>query len=50
MTVQFDKALDIALGNSRKAKTWKNKPVRWAELLDRLSTTCLLYTSPSPRD
>lgn len=39
MTVQFDKALDIALGNSRKAKTWKNKPVRWSELLDRLSTT-----------
>ena len=39
MTVQFDKALDVALGNSRKAKMWKNKPVRWSELLDRLSTT-----------
>lgn len=39
MTVQFDKALDVALGNSRKAKTWTNKPVRWSELLDRLSTT-----------
>ena len=37
MTTQFDKALDIALGNSRKTKTWKNKPVRWSELLDRLT-------------
>ena len=39
MTVQYDKALDIALGNSRKTKTWKNKPLQWSELLDRLSTT-----------
>lgn len=38
MNVQNDKALDIALGNSRKTKTWKNKTVRWSELLDRLST------------
>ena len=38
MDVQNDKALDIALGNSRKTKTWKNKTVRWSELLDRLST------------
>lgn len=37
MNVQNDKALDIALGNSRKTKTWKNKTVRWSELLDRLS-------------
>ena len=39
MTVQNDKALDIALGNSRKTKTWKNKPVLWSELLDRLQST-----------
>lgn len=39
MTVQYDKALDIALGNSRKTKTWKNKPVKWSELLDRLANT-----------
>ena len=39
MTVQYDKALDIALGNSRKTKTWKNKPVQWSELLDRLGST-----------
>ena len=37
MDVRNDKALDIALGNSRKTKTWKNKTVRWSELLDRLS-------------
>ena len=39
MTVRNDKALDIALGNTRKTKTWKNKPVQWSELLDRLSKT-----------
>ena len=37
MTVQNDKALDIALGNSRKTKTWKNRPMQWSELLERLS-------------
>ena len=39
MILQFDKALDVALGNSRKTKTWKNKPMQWSELLDRLATT-----------
>ena len=39
MALKNDKALDIALGNSRKTKTWKNKPVQWSELLDRLSQT-----------
>jgi len=37
MIVQNDKTLDVALGNSRKTKTWKNKPVQWSELLDRLA-------------
>ena len=37
MTVQNDKALDIALGNSRKTKIWKNRPMQWSELLDRLA-------------
>ncbi len=37
MTVQYDKALDIALGNSRKTKTWKNRPMQWSELLERLA-------------
>lgn len=38
MNIQNDKALDIALGNSRKTKKWKNKPMQWSELLDRLAT------------
>ena len=36
MTVQYDKTLDIALGNSRTTKKWKNKTMTWSELLDRL--------------
>ena len=39
MIVQHDRALDVALGNTRKTKTWKNKPLQWSELLDRLSKT-----------
>jgi len=39
MTVQYDKALDVALGNSRKTKKWKNRPMQWSELLDRLRQT-----------
>ena len=39
MNIQNDKALDLALGNSRKTKTWKNKPMLWSALLDKLSTT-----------
>jgi predicted P-loop ATPase len=37
--LKHDKALDVALGNSRKTKTWKNKPMQWSELLERLSKT-----------
>lgn len=37
MNIQNDKALDIALGNSRTTKKWKNKPLLWSELLDRLA-------------
>ena len=37
MTINYDKTLDIALGNSRKTKTWKNKTLKWSELLDRLA-------------
>ena len=39
MHIQHDRPLDVALGNTRKTKTWKNKPMLWSELLDRLSTT-----------
>ena len=35
--IKHDKTLDIALGNSRKTKTWKNQPLKWSELLDRLA-------------
>ena len=39
MQIVNDKQLDIATGVSRKTKTWKNKPVKWSALLDRLSKT-----------
>ena len=39
MTIKHDKQLDIATGVSRKTKTWKNKPVKWSELLARLEKT-----------
>ena len=39
MIIQYDKALDVALGNSRKTKKWKNRPMQWSDLLDRLSKT-----------
>ena len=37
--LKHDKELDIATGVSRKTKTWKNKPVKWSELLSRLENT-----------
>lgn len=37
MNIQHDKALDIALGNSRKTKVWKNRPMQWSAILDRLA-------------
>ena len=30
-----DKPLDIAVGTSRKTKTWKDKTMLWSELLLR---------------
>ena len=39
MQIQHDRALDIATGNSRKTKTWKNKTIQWSALLQRLSQT-----------
>lgn len=38
MQLQNDKALDVALGNSRKTKAWKNKPMLWSELLARMES------------
>ena len=37
MNIQHDKGLDVALGNSRKTKTWKNRPMLWSELLARMA-------------
>lgn len=37
--IKHDKQLDIATGVSRKTKTWKNKPIKWSELLTRLENT-----------
>ena len=37
--LKHDKALDVALGNTRKTKVWKNKTMQWSELLDRLGKT-----------
>lgn len=39
MNIKHDIQLDIATGVSRKTKTWKNKTVKWSELVDRLATT-----------
>ena len=39
MQVKYDISLDIATGISRKAKTWKNAPIMWSSLLDRLEGT-----------
>ena len=39
MPIKYDKALDVALGNSRKTKTWRNQPLQWSELLHRLENT-----------
>lgn len=36
--LKYDKPLDVLVGNSRKAKVWKNQTLRWSELLERLQT------------
>ena len=39
MIIKYDITLDVATGNNRKTKSWKNKTLQWSELLQRLSTT-----------
>lgn len=39
MTIKNDRALDVALGNSRKTKVWRNETLLWSQLLDRMTTT-----------
>ena len=34
--LQYNALLDVALGNNRKTKTWKNQPMSWVELLGRM--------------
>lgn len=36
MALKYNAPLDVALGNNRKTKTWKNQPMEWAELLARM--------------
>ena len=39
MNIKHDRALDLALCNNRKTKKWRNGPMMWSALLDRLSVT-----------
>lgn len=39
MDIKHDRILDVAVGNNRKVKVWKNKKMTWSELLDKLSQT-----------
>lgn len=39
IVVNYDGPLTIAVGRSRKETQWKNKEMRWSELVDRLSKT-----------
>lgn len=36
-SLAYNAQLDVALGNNRKTKTWKNQPLPWAELLGRMA-------------
>jgi len=36
--LRYDRPLDIAQGNSRKTKTWKNESALWSDLLERMKT------------
>ena len=39
MNIKYDKILDVATANSRKAKVWKNKQIPWSEMLARMEHT-----------
>lgn len=39
MNLTHDITLEVALANTRKAKTWKNKTMKWSELVGRMSQT-----------
>lgn len=35
-SLTYNTQLDVALGNNRKTKTWKNQPMQWSDLLARM--------------
>lgn len=39
MNLEHDGAITIAVGNSRKAKKWTNKEMRWTDFLNKVGTT-----------
>lgn len=39
ISVQHDSDLDIAIGGSRNTTKWKNKQIKWSELVNKLSST-----------
>ena len=39
MNITYNRPLDIAVGNSRKVKKWKNKTLLWSDLLEKLQNT-----------
>lgn len=44
--IEFDGDLNIAIGQSRTTKTWKNKTIIWSELLDMLSSPVETFETP----
>ena len=39
ITLNYDPLLDVALGNNRKTKVWKNQATQWSEVVARIATT-----------
>ena len=37
VVIKNNAQLDVALGNNRKTKTWKNQQMRWSSLLERMA-------------
>ena len=38
MELQYDTVLDVAIGLSSNSKHWKNKKIKWSELVEKLSS------------
>ncbi|MEO7490939.1 MAG: virulence-associated E family protein [Ferruginibacter sp.] len=39
ISINYDLTIDIAVGQSRNTKHWKNKPFAWSDLVKRVATT-----------